>query len=926
MSHMVSPPTAAATTLAEDPQVLASGYSEAMTLGDAIQEAMEMALQALPKPTSGDSKIDLAIVSTSSLYDGSSSPADVVPAVLAAAEKYGKGIQSLVGSSSGGFVSSRSNLEATSDKNGMLRSCFPIEREGVPGVSIMLCILPDVRVQTFHVMGDDVPDDYSRLSSDVWKQSIGLSGFDSGGEDENSAIFLLPSPAFQNNLDDLLRGLESQYPKTKVFGAIASTVSSLSRARLFRHEAMEDCIQTLADGCVGVALSGDIQVKTMVAQGAKPVGGVYRIVKGAETTIQAIALDEAATQLVREAEEMAEDEEEDEKNEESMDKKTSLAAAYAKARIPKPILAEANFLMRTLSDDDQSFMRKALLVGIERGGSVGRTPSELARLAEGKGHQYTVHQVASAAMKDGSVTLSLGSVDIKPGTRMRFFVRESDFAKKELEALWMGYKRRTLGENLAGKPSFKPTGCFLFPTLDRGSKFFLGKTGYETATASKFLPTIPCINGFFSNGVIGSLQSELEIGATEHEPAALYGSASGYILFGSKSDRPIFSPALAAEAEMKAKEQKSLEDAAERQLDAEDEKRKSMMKVFDSEKKAPRDANGELIIKRREVHSGRALTVSAIEWSVAEKSATPSSALEGFMWDKETEVDRFRERVPLANLVSQCRLSAVDPSMPKPRDWIGPVKEAAAGGNFVIIPECKRSEPITGSLRKRYDIEKLVTEFTQAGVPAISVNCDNVLFGGSLEDLTKAREASSKAALELGSEDGVVVPPILASDLVLYPYQLYKMRLAGADAVNLIVASLASKDLLYLTKIASTLQMQTVAMVTSIAQVKALEILPVGSLSGLIVSNRDLEDFSFDMTGEQAISILRSDELKAFSAKQSEDFPVLVEGRIGLIKSGDDPIGYLETLKEAGAMGAVIAGGIVPNEAGQTPLKSLLKI
>lgn len=131
----------------EDPQVLASGYSEAMTLGDAIQEAMAMAMQALPKATSPDSKIDLAIVSTSSLYDGSASPSEVVPAVLRAAETYGKGIQTLVGSTSGGFVSSRSNMEATKDKNGMLRSCFPVEREGVPGVSVVLCLLPDVTVK-----------------------------------------------------------------------------------------------------------------------------------------------------------------------------------------------------------------------------------------------------------------------------------------------------------------------------------------------------------------------------------------------------------------------------------------------------------------------------------------------------------------------------------------------------------------------------------------------------------------------------------------------------------------------------------------------------------------------------------------------------------------------------------------------------------
>jgi indole-3-glycerol phosphate synthase len=258
--------------------------------------------------------------------------------------------------------------------------------------------------------------------------------------------------------------------------------------------------------------------------------------------------------------------------------------------------------------------------------------------------------------------------------------------------------------------------------------------------------------------------------------------------------------------------------------------------------KAPRSEDGELILKRREVHSGRALTVSTVEWSVAEKQATASSTLESFMWDKETEVDRFRERVPLANLVSQCRLASADPTQPKPRDWVGPIKRAFQDKGFVVIPECKRMEPITGSLWKRYDVEKLSRQFTINGAPAISVNCDAVLFGGSLEDITRARKSTSSAAVENSplDDDGVVVPAILASDLILYPYQLYKLSLAGADAVNLVGGALQSKDLLYLTKIASSLQLQTLVTVTSEVQLRALAALSPGSIHGVIVSNREV--------------------------------------------------------------------------------------
>ena len=381
-------------------------------------------------------------------------------------------------------------------------------------------------LQTFHVLGEDVPDDVGRLSQETFKRAIGLGSFDVKEEDAETgspAFMLIPSPAFQNNLDDLLLGLQHAFPDSTTFGGIASTVSSLSRARLFRYDANDSqCIQTLADGCVGVAMQGDLQVKTMIAQGAKPVGGIYRIVSGSDSTIGAIVLDEAVKDEV----------EADRDEEAARDAKAMAAAAYEKARIPKPVLAEANFVMRTLSDDDRAYMRKALLVGLERSGVMGRTPNELARLAEGEGHRFTVHQVASAGMKDGSVTLPLGSVDVQPGARMRFFVRESNFAKKEVEALWMGYKKQALTKRFEsddGEKSFTPSACILLPTLDRGNKFFGGKPGYESGAVVEYLPSIPCVTGYFSNGVLGRFDDSSAI----ENDMSVFGSSSSYILLGS---------------------------------------------------------------------------------------------------------------------------------------------------------------------------------------------------------------------------------------------------------------------------------------------------------------------------------------------------------------------------------------------------------
>lgn len=215
-------------------------------------------------------------------------------------------------------------------------------------------------------------------------------------------------------------------------------------------------------------------------------------------------------------------------------------------------------------------------------------------------------------------------------------------------------------------------------------------------------------------------------------------------------------------------------------------------------------------------------------------------------------------------------------------------------------------EPVSGSLRKRYDVAKLVEQLTLAGAPAISVNSDGVLFGGSIEDISKAREAASSTFY-----DGVEAPPVLASDLLLYPYQLYKLRLAGADAVTLVVGALESKDLLYLTKIARTIQLQVVASVTSKIQISMLSELEAGSIAALVVSNRDLETFDFDSSGSQALSLLQSDAIASFREKNGEEVPVLIEGRVGIVGGADgDKVEYIKALKNAGAFGAIVGGGL----------------
>lgn len=85
------------------------------------------------------------------------------------------------------------------------------------------------------------------------------------------------------------------------------------------------------------------------------------------------------------------------------------------------------------------------------------------------------------------------------------------------------------------------------------------------------------------------------------------------------------------------------------------------------------------------------------------------------------------------------------------------------------------------SLRSRYDIPKLISDFVMSNAPTLSVNCDSILFGGTVDHkqqyvknqilLIKSITIQSSTSTSQIIDDGVLVPPILAPDLILYPYQ-----------------------------------------------------------------------------------------------------------------------------------------------------------
>lgn len=147
-----------------------------------------------------------------------------------------------------------------------------------------------------------------------------------------------------------------------------------------------------------------------------------------------------------------------------------------------------------------------------------------------------------------------------------------------------------------------------------------------------------------------------------------------------------------------------------------------------------------------------------------------------------------------------------------------------------LIAEVKKKSPSKGIIREDFDPVSIARTYAENGASAISVLTDREFFAGELAYLSAIR--------------GAVRLPLLRKDFTIDPYHIYQARLAGADAVLLIVSILTLTQLREFIEIARSLGLASLVEVHTEAE---LELALTAGAEIVGINNRDLKTFHTDI-------------------------------------------------------------------------------
>ncbi len=193
--------------------------------------------------------------------------------------------------------------------------------------------------------------------------------------------------------------------------------------------------------------------------------------------------------------------------------------------------------------------------------------------------------------------------------------------------------------------------------------------------------------------------------------------------------------------------------------------------------------------------------------------------LEEIIEYKKSEVKSQKSKISVADLEKRELFSRQVLSM---KDFL--IDPSKTG----IIAEFKRRSPSKGMINPDVDVVEVTKGYTENGASCLSVLTDEHFFGGSNDDLIKAR---------------VNEIPILRKDFIIDEYQLIESKSIGADIILLIAACLSPQEVKRLATFAGNIGLEVLLELH--AEEELEHICDETTIIG--INNRDLKTFDVDI-------------------------------------------------------------------------------
>ena len=206
-----------------------------------------------------------------------------------------------------------------------------------------------------------------------------------------------------------------------------------------------------------------------------------------------------------------------------------------------------------------------------------------------------------------------------------------------------------------------------------------------------------------------------------------------------------------------------------------------------------------------------------------------------------------------------------------------------------IIAEFKRQSPSKGVINGNADVVAVTNAYTLHGASCLSILTDNHFFGGSTDDLIKARVNNI---------------PILRKDFMIDEYQITEARSMGADVILLIAACLTPQRVKELAEFAKSLQLEVLLEIHTEEELE--HICSATEIIG--VNNRDLKTFTVDINrsielskkiGADKIKIAESgiNDIETIGIFKKEGYKGFLIGE-NFMKQADPTIAFAEFVQQ----------------------------